>query len=122
MILTSKKLFLLDSLGALVTTFLLGVIVVRLESTFGMPRNVSCLLSIIACTYSIYSLMSYLLIKENWKPYLKIMAFANLIYCCLTLGLILYFHQDLTSLGLLYFLSEIVVISSLVIIEFKYAK
>jgi hypothetical protein len=116
-----KKLFLIDSLGALLSAFLLGVILVRFESSFGMPRNVLYFLSITACTMSIYSFMNYLLIKKNRKYYLKIIACTNLFYCCLTLGLTLYFNKELTTLGLIYFLSELVVIITLVIVELKSA-
>lgn len=121
MILKHKKLFLIDSLGALLSAFLLGVVLVSFESTFGMPRKVLYFLSITACTFAIYSYMSYLLIKENWKPYLKIIAFANLLYCCLTIGLIFYLNQKLTTFGLIFFLSEVIVIITLVIIELKIA-
>ncbi len=121
MILNPKKLFLIDSLGALLSAFLLGAVLVRFESAFGMPRKALNLLSIIACIFSIYSFMSYLLIKENWKPYLKIIAYANLIYCCLTIGFTLYFNSELTNWGLIYFLSEVAVIITLAIIEFKSA-
>ena len=65
--------------------------------------------------------MSYLLIKENWKPYLKIIAYTNLIYCGLTLGLTLYFNRELTNLGLIYFFSELAVLITLAIIELKSA-
>ena len=121
MILNSKKIFLIDSFGALLSAFLLGVVLVRFESTFGMPRKVLYFLSITACIFAIYSFMSYLLIKENWKPYLKIIAFANLIYCCLTIGLTLYFNKEVTNLGLIYFLAEVSVVITLAIIELKSA-
>ena len=65
--------------------------------------------------------MSYLLIKKNGKPYLKIIAYINLIYCGLTLGLILYFNSELTNLGLIYFFSELAVIITLAIVELKSA-
>ena len=119
--LNQKKLFLIDSLGALLSAFLLGVVLVRFESSFGMPRNVLYFLSITACTMSIYSFMNYLLIKKNRKYYLKIIAYINLLYCCLTLGLALYFNKELTTLGLIYFLSELTVIITLVIVELKSA-
>ena len=121
MILNSKKIFLIDSFGALLSAFLLGVVLVRFESTFGMPRKVLYFLSITACIFAIYSFMIYLLIKENWKPYLKIIAFANLIYCCLTIGLTLYFNKEVTNLGLIYFLAEVSVVITLAIIELKSA-
>ena len=121
MILTQKKILLIDSLGALLSAFMLGVVLVRFESTFGMPRKVLYFLSIIACILATYSFICYLLIKENRKPYLKIIACANLIYCCVTAGLTIYFNSVLTNWGFTYFLCEVAVIITLAIIELKSA-
>jgi hypothetical protein len=117
--LTAKKLLLVDSLGALVSALLLGLVLVQFESDFGMPSKVLYFLSIIACLFSAYSLMSYLLVKNNGKPFLTFIALANLIYCCLTIGLTIYFHKELTYLGFIYFFSEVVIIITLAIIELK---
>lgn len=103
MISKSTNLFLIDGLGALLSAFLLCVILVRFESTFGMPRNALYMLLIIACIFAIYSFMNYLLPKKNRKPYLKIIGYANLLYSCLTAGLTLYFISELTNLGLIFF-------------------
>ena len=121
MTLQPKKLFLIDSTGAFLSAFLLGVVLVSLERTFGMPRNVLYFLSVSACIFGIYSLMCYVLLKEHWKPYLQMIAFANLLYCCLTIGLVIYWSKELTNLGLLYFLSEIGVVITLAIVELKTA-
>jgi len=117
-----KKLFLLDSLGAILTALLLGMILVQFESSFGMPRQVLYPLAFIAGVFSIYSFICFLRIKENWRPYLKVIAFANLLYCCLTMGLVFYWHQKLSVWGLGYFILELVVIILLVILELKTAK
>ena len=119
--LTPKKLFLTDSSGAALSAFLLGVVLVRFENTFGMPREILYFLAITACFLAIYSLMSFLLIKENGKPYLKIIGYANLLYCGVTVGLIIYFNRVLTNWGLIYFLSEVAVIVTLAVVELKFA-
>ena len=117
MILQYKTLFLIDSLGALLSTFLLGAVLVRFESTFGMPREELYFLSVLTCILGIYSFMCYLLIRKNWKPYLKIIAFANLIYCCLIIGLVIYLNKELTNVGQVYFISEVSVIITLAFVE-----
>lgn len=111
----------MDSLGALLSAFLLGVVLIRFESIFGVPRKVLYVLSITACVFAVYSFLSYILLKENWKPYLKMIAFANLLYCFLTIGLILYFHKVITNFGLIYFFAEVSVVVALVSIELKTA-
>lgn len=116
-----KQLFLIDSLGALLSAILLGFILVRFENTFGMPARVLYPLSFIACIFSIYSLLCFLVKIGNWRICLKIIAIANLLYCCLTLGLIIYVYQKLTILGIIYFVLEIIIITILLIIELKTA-
>lgn len=121
MTLQPQKLFLIDSTGAFLSAFLLGVVLVSLERSFGMPRNVLYFLSISACMLGIYSFMCYVLLNEHWKPYLQMIAFANLLYCCLTIGLVLYWNKALTNLGLLYFLSEVGIVITLALVELKTA-
>ena len=113
-----KKLFLIDSLGAVLTAFFLGVFLVRFEDSFGMPKTILYFLSSIACIYAIYSICCYFLLANIWGPYLmKGIIIANLVYCCLTIVLVFYFYQKLTMLGLIYFVLELMVIISLIIIE-----
>jgi hypothetical protein len=116
-----KKLFLLDSAGALLTAILLGFILPRWENIFGMSPMVLYFLSFIASIYFVYSFWCYFRLKHNWKPYLKAIALANLLYCGITLGLAVYLRAELTTFGWAYFLLEAVVITSLAIFELKTA-
>jgi hypothetical protein len=86
MTLAPKRLFLMDGLGGMISALLLGVVLARFETTFGMPRKVLYLLSCLACVYAAYSFLNYWRMKENWKPYMQGIAIANSLYCCLTIG------------------------------------
>ncbi len=119
MMINPKKLFLLDGIGALLSAFLLAVVLVRFESSFGMPTRALNILAVIACIFAAYSLLSYLLVKVTWQPYLRFIAFANLAYCCFTIGLVVYFKDELSGLGLIYFLAEVSVILVLARFELK---
>lgn len=114
-----RKLFLIDSLGALLSAVMLGFVLVRFESFIGMPQKELYALSFIACIFFIYSLTCFLSKSGNWKPYMKLIAIANLIYCCLTIGLIFYLYQQLTALGLAYFVGELIIITILALFELK---
>ena len=114
-----KKLFLIDGAGALLTAFSLGVVLASLEDTFGMPRTVLRPLSFLGFLYAAYSLGCYFFVTDNWRFYLKIIAIANLLYCCLTAALVVFSYQTLTVWGLAYFLLEIAVIVVLVRVEFR---
>jgi hypothetical protein len=114
-----KQLFLIDGIGGVLTAFLLGVLLPRFEDSFGMPTTILYYLASIACVYAIYSISCSILLANNWRPYLKAIAFANLLYCCITIVLVYYFYEKLTIWGLTYFVLELMVIISLIIIERK---
>lgn len=119
--LTLKNLFLVDSLGALCTALLLSLLLAQMHSTFGMPPNVLYVLSFLAGIFALYSFICYRTTPGNWKFYLKIIAIANLLYCCLTIGLMYYFYEQLTAFGLGYFILEIGIVVILAGIELKTA-
>ena len=112
-----KIIFLIDGLGAFLTALLLGTVLIRLEEVFGMPAKVLTPLSILAFIYAIYSMSCHFFVGGDWRPFLRVIAIANLIYCCITLGLIVLFYRTLTILGLTYFFGEIIIMGGLVFIE-----
>ena len=120
-IILPKKLFLIDSAGAFITAILLYVVVRTFNPYFGMPAEKVSVLSIIALLFCIYSMICFLLLKDNWKLFLKIISIANLFYCCSTMSLIIYYYPVLTILGVVYFSGEILIISALAFIEWKTA-
>ncbi|MEP5614050.1 MAG: hypothetical protein ABJP45_17490 [Cyclobacteriaceae bacterium] len=116
-----KSLFLLDGIGALVSAILLGVVLVLFESIIGMPVPALYFLACFPCLFLLYDLSCYFSIKRNWSTYIKVIAIANLLYCCLSIGLVVFHFQRLTQLGLIYFLLEFTVVLVLVRIELKTA-
>jgi hypothetical protein len=114
------SIFLIDGLGALLSTLLL-LVIAYFEGVFGMPKNALYGLVPVTTTFAVFSLGSYLLSPTNWKRYLALIAIANILYCCLTLALLLYFFRKLTTLGIAYFFIEIVVILLLSRIELRLA-
>jgi hypothetical protein len=116
-----QKLFLIDSLGALLSAMLLGLVLARFEKMYGMPQNMLYVLSVIPCVFAVYSFFCFLSKTENWRPLMKIIATANVLYCCLTAGLMVYFYPQLTVFGLIYFVLELIIVVSLAFIEWKTA-
>lgn len=109
--------FLADSIGALVSVFMLGFILPRFESVFGMPKRVLLILAGIAFFFFLFSLLHSIFKPKDWKTSMVIIAILNLGYCCLTLFLVIYFLEDLTRFGLVYFMVEIFVILILAFFE-----
>lgn len=112
-----KSIFLLDGIGALLTAFLIFVVLRPFNESIGLPKNILVYLSIIAAVFSIYSLSCYCLIKEQWPFYLRIISLANIVYCCLTIITIIYFHESIRIIGICYFVGESITISLLVYME-----
>lgn len=117
--LTANKLFLIDSLGAVLSAFLLGVILVKYEDWIGMPADNLYLLATIAVIFAIYSFICYLIFKENGKPFLMAIVIANFLYCCITICLMIYHWEHLTLWGIIYFLLEVAII--LILVKFEFA-
>ncbi len=117
-----KVLLLIDGTGALLTAFFLAVILARFQKAFGMPIDTLYFLSAIACGYSFYSFFCSYFLTGNKQNQIRIIAFANIAYCCITIGFVLYFRERLTVLGWSYFLLEFIIISCLASIELTAVK
>ena len=117
-----KKLFQIDGLGAILSAILLGIILVRFERFFGIPVSTLYFLASLPIFFAIYDFYSYFRIDKNLGKYLKIIGITNLIYCFLSIGLAVFHREEITNLGWAYILIEILIVSSLAIIELGVAK
>ena len=116
-----KKLLLIDSIGALTTAFLLFIVLRNFNEYFGMPERILTYLSVFAVCFCIYSTTCLFIIKANWTPFIKGISIANLLYCVLTIGLVIFYNSQLSIIGIAYFLGEIAIICGLVYIELNVA-
>ncbi len=116
-----RALFLLDGLGAALTTFSLFFVLRNYNDYVGMPAIILTYLSVIGLVYGAYSISCYFLLQGLWTPFLRIIAISNLFYCVLTLTFVYSYYNDLTRIGLTYFLGEILIIVLLAYIEFRVA-
>lgn len=116
-----QKLFLLDSIGAFTSAFLLFVVLRNFKEYFGMPEIILTYLSVIAVCFCIYSMTCFFVIESNWITFIKSISTANLLYCILTIGLVIFYRSQLTTIGIAYFLGEIAIICGLVYIELNVA-
>ncbi|QNA46626.1 hypothetical protein [Lacibacter sediminis] len=114
-----KTLFLVDGIGAFITAFLLFAVLRTFNEYVGLPATTLTYLSAVAAGFCIYSISCFFVVKENWQHYLRFISIANLLYCCVTIGLVVYHYPTVTMLGIAYFSGEIIVICALVSIELK---
>jgi len=114
---SSKTLFLIDGIGAILTATLLAGVLAPFESVFGIPPRALYILAGIAAIFAVYSLTLYIRDVNNSSRFLKGIAIANLFYCVLTLGVLNFYAHQVTMLGIGYFIVEILVVSTLSIFE-----
>ena len=121
-VVSPKKIFLIDSIGAFVSAALLFLVLPYFELELGLPKKIFYTLFLFAFIFSIFSFICYRGVDKSWRKYLKIISVANFLYCILTLILLSLYHNSITILGLIYFIVEIIIISCLALLEFRVAK
>ncbi len=112
-----RRIFLTDGTGAFITAFCLFFVLRIFNGFFGMPPVIAAWLSLIAVAFCLYSLSCFFLCRTRWKPFLRVIIAANLLYCCLTFCLVLYYYQRLTLPGRIYFFGEMIILCVLVGLE-----
>lgn len=116
-----RLLFLIDSLGAFLTALMQSVLLLNCNEYFGMPPTILIYLSAIAICFFIYSAACSFLLKQHWTAFIIGISIANLFYCILTIGLLIFYYSLLKISDLVYFIAEIVIICGLVSIELNVA-
>lgn len=117
-----ELIFLADGLGAALTATMLGVVLPAFVGFFGMPTTVLYPLAGVAGCYPISSLSCHFLKPQRWQLFLRGIASLNLIYCCVSLVLMVVFWDSLTACGVAYFTSEKLIIITLVLQEFSLSR
>ncbi|KYP14642.1 MAG: hypothetical protein A1D16_04940 [Flavihumibacter sp. CACIAM 22H1] len=117
---STRTIFLIDGIGALLTASSLLFVPSLFPDLFGLPRNTTCLLGGIAVVLASYSLVTYAFFQPSYgKILLRGIALGNAAYCILTAWLLSPFLKELTVFGWLYFSAEVSIILFLVGWEWK---
>lgn len=112
-----RKIFLIDGTGACLSALFL--LLLLWSNLSGMPERELFFLACTAGVFAVYSFCYYLFVRDKWRRYLKNIILANVLYCLVTIGLVVYYYEMLTPIGIAYFLGEVVVIGVLVRFEAK---
>jgi hypothetical protein len=112
-----NQVFLLDALGAFVSIFFLFFLMVPNENFFGLSFSTAINLSIPILGLLIFSTSCFFLKPKNWKLFMKLLVFGNVVYCLFTSVIIFLNFKELTFWGVSYFMIEILVILFIVSIE-----
>lgn len=119
---TPRRLFLVDALGALLTTSILGFILPHFAQSWGIPRRDLYFLAGGVLLLFFYSISIFLIQPRYWLMYLRIIAGANFSYCLLTLALLWHWRQSAQALAYAYFIGEALVIFGIALLEWRYGQ
>jgi hypothetical protein len=107
--------------SAILSALLLVFLVAPLERLFGLPASVANKLAVPAFCFAIYSFGCYFLKPTPWQPWLKLIAVANLLYCCATIAILFIYRMSITPFGIAYFAGEILIVLMLLLWEWRLA-
>jgi len=114
------QLFLLDGAGALLSAFMLGVVLVSLQPMIGMPISTLYLLAAIPCCFIFFDIYHSIKKSITGQP-LRIICILNLAYCCLSLVMSILHRETLTAWGWIYIIGECLLILMIARLEWLVA-
>lgn len=112
-----ERLFIVDGIGALVTSGTLLGVARWYPIAFGLPTDILVALGRIAVVFAVYSITCFIVRPRRVLRLLRLIALANLSYCVLTLWVVIRHVSDMTPLGVAYFFIETVVVVGLSYVE-----
>ncbi|HMP29002.1 MAG TPA: hypothetical protein PKD85_05355 [Saprospiraceae bacterium] len=117
-----NNIFLLDAIGATVSAVLIYLLFILFQSNFGLPIAVAKFLVVFPIVIAILSYICHFVSIKNLEKSLKITAYFNLLYCFLTITIVVMYYNELTILGILYFIAEKTIVIPLALFELKLSK
>jgi len=114
-----KKIFLIDSFGALVSAFLLGFVCLWIYNFIGLPKSTLYFLASIPIFFIFYNFCCYFLIKNRLYFFINGIAIMNLIYSFISFICAIFHYKTITFLGWVYIFMEIIIICFLALFELK---
>lgn len=114
----NKTLFLIDGIGAVVSTLCL-MLLLYCKDFSGMPVTYLTVFVMIGSALTVFSSYCYFRNPVNPKKFLRIIVIANAAYCLLTAFSVVMNAGQLTTFGLLYFIAEIMIIAIVISVETK---
>lgn len=115
-------IFLIDGVGAGVTSLSLLLVLPNLPEVFNMPVNILYFLGLIALVFAAYSFGNFFAKWSTIKLLIRIIAIANLMYCLLSGFIVAQLFSSISTLDVLYFAGEILIVSVLAVFELRLAK
>jgi hypothetical protein len=117
-----RKIFLIDLAGACFSFIIVAFIVGIWPQLFGITIPVIKTMMALAFIFGMYSYKCYNSKTINWRNHLAVLAFANMLYILFIMIVLFIKATELTGLGVLYLIGEMVIIGILVRVEMRLIK
>lgn len=115
------KLLLVDAAGALLSAFMLGIVLPGFEPFFGIPAATLYVLAILPLGFLLFDLLAYGLGRSNMALCLRIISVLNLLYVLLSIASALLVQDQLKWPGMIYLAGELCLVAWLAVLEWKLA-
>lgn len=115
----SRKLFLIDAIGAVVSSVFLGLVLPAIQEYIGLSVDILYKLTVPAVLFALYSLSCFLINWKNPAPWLVGIGLLNLGYVVYTAFFLLQNHSRVQPLGWAYFIGEIIIVVALALVELR---
>ena len=115
-----RTMFLIDFTGALLTIFSYVLIHLYFKDYLGFSSYMVCVLLITAILYALYSLTMYYVRPKKWAQFLRLIAYANLLFCGIAMKFLITYYDKLTFLGKTYLIIESILVFGVVLFELFY--
>lgn len=119
--LDSRKIFLVDGVGAILSFISTGFILPVFAVHLGISISILNILALFPLVLMFYSLYCYKFVKDINSWMLKLLITLNATYILISFGLI-FFYKPIEALGVMLLVSEIIILTFLLRLELKILK
>ena len=113
-----KLLFKIDAIGAILSAFLLGVVLVYFQDYIGIPEYTLYLLAVFPVFFAVFDFIA-IGNEEGISANLKIVSIMNASYCLISVSFAFVHISSITVLGWFYIIGEVLIVLLLAILEYR---
>ena len=103
-------IFVWDGIGAVLSALTLGLVLPTFQAWIGMPVRILHQLAYFACVYALYDFCCVRWSNKKNPKWLCIVVIANISHTLLTIFYLLSYINQITFIGMMYFMIEILIV------------
>ena len=114
---SKRTIFLFDFSGALITCLSYVAIYFYFKDDLGFSDYIVFVHLSLAVIYATYSFTMYCVKPKKWDEFLKVIAYANLLFCGVAIKFLISYFDNITTVGKVYLIGEITIVSLVALFE-----